>query len=367
MWTTFQSVRRVRWCRGLSRIAGPLLCVTAALCPAPAFAQASLPLELTWTGPEGCPSSSAVLARVREIAGSSRPSGAPLRAQASVTRLGDRAFRLRLGIQSGDLAAERVIDGRSCKDLGGAAAVTLALLLSSDEPLSERDLAGDEPPVAGGQERGSATGSPQSTATPVPSAPQQAPPAAQPETEDGAWQLGEGSERGTHGLLIAPLGALGIGPTGQTSRGLGLAAGLSLDSWRFLSEGKLWQAQHATLSNLGDQYAVELHRFSLSVRGCRGLWRARFELAPCALVSVQHLSARGSGPNLVSNTDTATWLSAGIGMQAQLLVTSWLALVAGIDGELQFSRPEVILRDVGLVERLAPAAATITVGSEWIF
>src|SRR3954467_10930944 len=111
MWTTFRSVPSDNRVRRLSRVAPLLLCTAAALYSAQASAESSVPLELTWNVPEGCPTSDTVRARIRQIAGSSRPTGAPLRAEATVTRQSDRAFRLRLTIQSGDLAAERVIEG----------------------------------------------------------------------------------------------------------------------------------------------------------------------------------------------------------------------------------------------------------------
>ena len=332
----------------VSRVVPVLLGLSAVLCPLRAMGQTEAPLELKWSAPESCPGPKTVLDRVHQIAGSSKPAGGPLRAEATITELADHRFHLLLAIQYGELAAERNIDGKSCKDLAGAAALALALLLSSGEPLSAQDLAG-----------------PASADPAVPKNPQ-APPSPPPEPP-AAPSPEEPRERRRHTLLVAPLGALSIGPRQRTSRGLGLAAGQSFDSWWFLVGGELWASQRATITNLGDAYAVDLHRFTVNVRGCRSLWKARFQIAPCVLMSVQHLSARGSGPNLVPQTDTATWLSAGVGVEARVLLTPWLGLVAGIDGEVQFSRPEIALQGVGFVERFGPAAATITVGSEWIF
>jgi hypothetical protein len=268
---------------------------------------------------------------------------------------------LRLAIQSGDLAAERNIDGKSCKDLAGAAAVALALLLSSGEPLSERDLAGatstDNAPAHPDGEPDAPPGIDTSLASH----------AKPPEPAKPSEPSQDEAQRGTHVVLLVPLAALGFGPTERTALGLGLAAGLSVDGWQVLAEGKLWASQRATIANLGDEYGVDLRRFTVSVRGCRSLWKARFELAPCGLMSVQHLSVRGSGRNLVPQSDAATWLAGGVGVRARLRIAPWLGFIAGIDGELEFSRPEIDLTGVGFVERLGPAAVTITVGSEWIF
>ena len=152
--------------------------------------------------------------------------------------------------------------------------------------------------------------------------------------------------------------------------------GFSFDRWRFLAEGKIWASQHETISNWGGDSELELNRFSVSARACRSVFGSRFEFAPCAVMSVHHLSVLGSGPNLVSGADTVTWAAVGVGAQARLLITHWLGLVAGFDAELQLSRPEITMSLPGSgspeptessIEQLAPAAATITLGSEWIF
>jgi len=348
-----------------------LLCAAGMTYPGRVTAQSTAPIELKWNALEGCPSADTVLARVHKIAGSTRATPNTLRADATVTQPSDGLFRLRLKIEYGKLAALRNIEGKSCKDLAGATAVALALLLSSDEPLSERDLAGSLP-TTGATPSGSEEPNKQG---PTPNQPETRPRAAAT-TAAPTPSVEAGPPRRWHGLLVAPVGALSVGPLQQVSRGLGLAAGASFDHWRFLAEGKLWAAQRETIGNLGNDYEVSLDRFTVGARGCRSLFGSRFEFAPCVLMSVHHLSVRGSGPSLVSETDTVTWAAVGIGAQARLFVAPWLGLVAGVDGELQLSRPEVgiSLPAAGSpeptaipVEQLAPAAATISVGSQWIF
>jgi len=347
-----------------------LLCLSGITYSGRARAESAAPIELKWNGLEGCPSADHVLARVRKIAGATRATPNTLRAEATITHPSDRVFRLRLEIEYGKLAAVRNIEGKSCNDLAGATAVALALLLSSEEPLSERDLAGTSPTTAG-----NSTGDPEpgtqatSQNPPATSPPPSEPKATSPTAEAGPprrWRV----------LLGAPIGALGIGPLQQASLGLGFAAGLSFDRWYFLADGKLWASQRETLSNFGDSYEVEFNRFTVGARACRDLFGSRFDLAPCALMSVHHLSMRSSGARLVPRSDTATWAAVGIGAQARLFVTPWLGLVAGVDGEIELSRPEISisLPSIGLpvfkaipVERLAPVAATITIGSQWIF
>jgi hypothetical protein len=335
-----------------------------------AAAESAAPIELEWNALEGCPSADSVLTRVHKIAGSTRATPNTLKAVATVTQPSDGRFRLRLEIEYGKLAAVRNIEGKSCRDLAGATAVALALLLSSEEPLSERDLAGT--PTTGATPGGD-TGP---LDVPKPQGQPPTPPQVSVRVTPSPASAEQGLQRRWRALLTAPLAALAVGPLEQASRGLGLAAGLSFDRWRFLAEGKLWASQRETTSNFGNEYAVELKRSTVGARACRALVGSRFELAPCVLMSVHHLSMQGSGPFLRPGSDTATWAAVGIGAHARLLLTPWLGLLAGVDGELQLSRPEVSVTLPALgypplkaipVAQLAPVAATITVGSQWIF
>jgi hypothetical protein len=371
----------------LRRSAAVLLCALATTYPGRVSAQSAAPIELKWSALEGCPSAEAVLARVHKIAGTTRATPNTLQADASISQPNDGLFRMRLEIRYGNLVAVRNIEGKSCKDLAGATAVALALLLSSEEPLSERDLAGTSPaqtvPAAsttgGGDQEPAKQATPQKPAATSPPTSEPATPTPTPTASSGE----PGHPRGWRVLLVAPLGALSVGPMKQVSLGLGLGAGVAFDRWRFSAEAKLWASQHETIGNVGE-YDVELHRFTVGARACRNIFGSRFEFAPCALMSVHHLSMGGSGPSFVPGTDSVTWAAAGIGAQARLLITSWLGLVAAVDGEFQFSRPEVSASLPGPpppgplpgsrfptqvsvpVERLAPAAATLTAGFQWI-
>ncbi|HKO53712.1 MAG TPA: hypothetical protein VJV79_38650, partial [Polyangiaceae bacterium] len=317
----------------MRRFEAYLLCGAGLAYAGRASAQPTAPIELKWNALESCPSADSVLARVHKIAGSTRATPNTLRAEATITQPSDGLFRLRLEIHYGELGAVRNIEGKSCKDLAGAAAVALALLLSSEEPLSERDLAGTS--ATGANPGGDAGRNQQATSPNPPTTPpnQPAPPPGDSAATASNPASGEtGPPRRWRLLLVAPLGALSFGPLQQVSRGLGVAAGLSFDRWRFLAEGKLWASQReTTVSNLGDEYAVELDRFTVGARGCRSVFGARFEFAPCMLMSVHHLSVRGTGRNLVSSADTVTWASVGIGAHARLLITPWVGLIAGVD------------------------------------
>lgn len=371
--------------RGPRRFAATLLCASALACSGRASAQTA-PIELKWSTLQGCPSAETVLARVRKIAGVTRATPNTLRADATVTQPSEGVFRLRLEIHYGTLGAVRTIEGKSCKDLAGAAAVALALLLSSEEPLSERDLAGNSATTTGlatsgipssdGTTAGDQETDTQSTARSERTTPP-APP-VQPKRDGSTSSVEAPAPRRWHVLLQAPMGALSVGPMNQVSLGASLGAGFSFDHWRFVAEGKLWASQHETVSHGRQAYDVELNRFTVGARGCRFIWGKQFDLAPCALVSVHHLAVRGSGSAFEpSGTPTATWAAVGVGAHTRLLITQWLAVVLAVDGEVQLARPAVTASpppesqlptsELDSIVRLAPLAATFTFGTEWIF
>ncbi len=310
-----------------------------------------------------------VLARVRQLSGPTKTSGAELHAEATITQPSDGQLQLRLVIRAGNLVGVRNIDGKSCKDLAGATAVALALLLSSEAPLSERELAGpltNENPTSGVDPSTTEHTNPANArSSPVTPAAPAAPPPQQPRDSEVSGNEAAPSRR-WRALAVLPLGVFSVGPLRQPSLGLGLAAGGSFERWRVLAQGTLWSPQRATMTNLRDAYSANLERFSINLRGCRNASHGRFELAPCLTVSLQHLSARGSGPDVVPQSRAATWIAAGAGLRVGVLVAPWLRWVGEIDAELETSRPEVEISGLGSFERLLPAAAIVSIGPEWI-
>ena len=346
---------------------------------ASALAQDSDPIELKWNAPDACPNGAWVLARLRQIAGKSGAKGVRLRIDAAVTEPSRGKFHLHLVIHAGDHIGVRNVDGTSCTDLAGATAVSLAILVSSDEMLSGLDLndastgptssAADTPP--GVARPVLATPTPTPARAPTPASPPP-PPATNTEASSRA---NSGDPRRRRFFLELPLASLNLGLLPERSVGLGVGLGLALGRWQLLLEGTRWSAQRVTTVHLLDEYGAALNRLSGDARGCYPVWGRRFELAPCAIVLLHHLSARGSGPNIEAHTAGKTWVALGTGVQARFVVAPWLSLLARIDGELETSRPEVELQgsanafgvnSIGSLGQVAPAAFTITIGSQWI-
>ncbi len=330
------------------------------LSPARVQAQQQVqPLEavnLEWTAPADCPQLEEVQTRIRKLAGSRKSSALSLRAEATVTRKDEEMLRLHLVLHAGEMVEERNIEGRSCSTLAGATAVAVALLFRSGV-LQSTDVDHTAPPSTTGETAAGTTtnGGP---ATPRGNA---------AKISRAATGTESRSRRHWHGLAQLPVGMLGIGPLRAPSLGVGVAGGASVGSWRFLARGVLWFPEHATTSDDFQQYDAEVRRTTITLLACRALLISRFELAPCATLSIDHLSARGQGAHVAAHTVQTTWAAVGLGLQARFQVTAWLSLLLGVEGEIETSRPRLLLDGVGPVETLLPAAATISVTPEWIF
>ncbi len=345
------------------RASGALLPLSWLLVAAPAHAEQSS-FDLQWQAPSGCPQRGDVLGRVQTLVGAEKAARSPVQADGKITHTDDARFQLNLVIRSGGFVGERTLESTSCKDLAGAAAVTLGLAMRSNEPLGEGKRGETEPAQ---QNRASSAEARPSDVTTEQQKPTEA--SEQPETVSASPVVQDRAVEPSsvwHALVQAPLLALSVGPLPGTDFGLGLAAGASFGSWRALLEGEKWLVNSLPAEGF-PEYGADVDRATATVRVCRALQLSPlFEVAPCLLLSVEHISARGTGEGIISRSQKATWVAPGAGAQGLLSVTSWLRVVATIDGRIETSRPEIAIEGVGSVDQLGPAALTITLGPEWI-
>ena len=316
----------------------------------PTHAQGPERVELTWQAPAGCPSAAEVRARIHQLVGATTANGSRLRARAVVTRNPDGRFHLRLLVEMDEVTGERHIEGRSCVDLAGAAAVNIVLLLGSAPP---SDASSAEP-----DSEGAAPVSLQpSAAEAEPELDQAQPLATRGEPHD------ESSAREWRVLLRLPIAALGLGPLPRPSVGLALGAGLELGNWSILAETAAWlqQTVQATRAGVG----IDITHVDASLRTCRTFAWGMFEVAPCVRVSLRHIWARGAGAHVSARTAESTWIAPGMGAQLALPVSDWLKLFAVGDAQLETARPRVSIDGVGPVSQLAPASVSFAVGAEW--
>lgn len=305
-------------------------------------AQTSEPLQLTWQAPASCPDADAVRARVRALAGASTAAGAQLRAAATVTQRSDGQYQLKLFIHMDQLVGERNLEARSCEALAGATAVNLALLLEEPKPLAASEQA-----------------SPPSEPAPKPAA--AAVPAGPLEPEAPAH---DASHSDLRAILQLPRLLFGFGPLPAPSVGLSLAGGARLSAWTFIAGASFW-LPHTQASDRTDAN-VRLQRVTASLSACRSFNFGRIAVAPCATMSLEHLSAQGVGAYIRSAPADATWLAAGAGVQARFRVARWLDAFGGAELKLQAARPRISIAGLGQVAQLGPVAAELLFGVEWI-
>jgi hypothetical protein len=322
-------------------------------------------VSLDWSAPAECPRVEEVQARIRKLAGSLTSKAKP-RANATITRKEEGGLHLRLAMQSENSTGERNIDGKSCNDLAGAAAVALVLLLQSGDASAQAELRADAPldDEARRSERARAE-----QARAEQARAEQAKSSAAANSQSAAAEASEDLDdsRPRRFLVQLPGVALGVGPVPGVSWGVAGAAGVSLERWRLLAGATLWRKRQASASDGFEQYGADISHVTGQLLACRAVVASRFEVAPCATVSVQHVSARGTGAHIAPRTARATWLAVGVAAQARARVSSWFSLALGLGGELETARPRLSLESLGKVEQLLPVAANFTLSTEWHF
>jgi hypothetical protein len=383
--------------------------LSGGLLTARALAEPAGALTLRWQAPAGCPQQAEVKERIRALTGSTRPAATSLLAEGTITQTDGTHFHLKLITRAGGLVGERKLDASSCENLTGAAAVSVALLMRSPEPLNEGDLTakplnGATPSASATPSSAPSTSSSSPTGTTADNA--QAATAAAPATATraSAASTGAGAQKGaqkqarpaTKGdsensedpelppseiierpirapavrrarvLAEIPLAVMSLGPLPKPSWGVAFAGGASFESWRLLLGGSVWLRQHV-VSEQSPGFGADIDRLTGTLRACRTLSDSMFEVTPCLTLSLEHISARGTGAGVTARSEQTNWLAVGGGAQGRLHLTSFLALLVGVDAQIETARPVISIDGVGTVQQLGYGAFTASLGPEWIF
>jgi hypothetical protein len=158
---------------------------------------------------------------------------------------------------------------------------------------------------------------------------------------------------------------MSLGPLPNPSWGVAFAGGAEFESWRLMLGGSAWLRQHIT-SEQSPDVGADVDRLTGTLRACRTLDDSAFEMSPCLIVSVEHITARGTGAEVTAHSERATWLGIGAGAQGRLHLTSYFALLFGLDAQIQTARPVISIDGSGTVKQLGFGAFAITVGPEWV-
>jgi len=357
--------------------------LAALLSAGSSLAQGGVPVQLHWQAPPNCPQEAQVRQKLRDLLGANADAAASrLRAEGVIEPSGER-FKLTLNIHYDLVNGTRVVQATFCEDLGGVAAVTLAILFraehSSGAPLTARDLggsttgaladartAGSETEAsetasrAAGSENTAAQADKQSTETP--STPKKV---EQNETASTAGTT-NGAATGWRFVLNLPELRTDIGVLPDASYGMGLGAGARHDAWRFLISGTFWLS-HDYQAGPFLGYGAHFSRVSGELSACHGFRFGSFELAPCVLLTVDDVSGRATGPGISSTNPRIAWLSVGAGLQGLWSMGRHAAVVFGVNGRVATSRPRFVSDGVGEVSQVGPAALGVVLGCEWQF
>jgi hypothetical protein len=346
-------------------------------------AQGGAPVQLVWQAPANCPQAVQVRQKVQNLLGKSAREATPsrLRAEGRIEATGDR-FRLTLDIHYDLVNATRVVDAVSCEDLGGVAAITLALLFraehSSGAPLTERDLGGastavgaearsfdTESRASNAETRAASTENRASSAESQVATASSVAQKQEPNPQGRASDSGEAQPLGFRFTFRVPELRADVGVLPDPNFGLGLAAGVRHRAWRFLASGTFWLAQdHEVGQLLG--YGAHFGRVSGELSGCRGFRFSEFELAPCLLLSLDDVSARGTGVGISSTSPQTAWLSVGAGFQGLWSLSRGVGLVFGVSFRVPTSRPRFVSEGVGEIFQVGPVALGFVLGCEWL-
>lgn len=237
-----------------------MLLLLASLAPA-AHAQSAPALELSWTAPTECPDQARVQAQISRLAPSPAPREQPLRVQGTVRRE-PRGFTLELLLRDGEFVGQRRFQSDSCTEVVGAAAVTIALLLSSGA-----EAASGAGATSGASATSSASGSAAVTRKATSEADAESTPLdparrgearASASEETGRWRV----------VLAAPSVSAGFGLLSQPSFGLGGAFALEDDDWR-LFVGATWNFDVTVRQSNSTDQGAEVSRGTGRMGACR--------------------------------------------------------------------------------------------------
>jgi hypothetical protein len=333
-----------------------------------AFAEAPGPVDLRWDAPVQCPPHRAVMDRVRALAGTTPGTHGPIRADARVesARDGRGGLRLTLTVHYGQTSGTRVITSSSCDDLAGATAVAISLLLGGDF--------GEETGSTGGAASGSAPGtSAHGSAGAAPASGEPHPPPSHGGEPADSPRTGHTEEtrsalpaRRWHIDVRAPTLLVDVGSLPHAGFGFGAAAAFRYDAFRVALGGALWLSQTVTNDDGPSPTGAGFDRWSLDLAGCRAWTAGIMEVAPCMSLSVDDVSARGTGPQVNPLSTQTSWVSLGPEVLGSLRLTDYAALVLGVSARWATSQPRFSVAGLGELYQVSPITAEALLGCDWI-
>lgn len=294
-------------------------------------------LDVEWTTPTECPSSTELRRRVAARV----PAGLAVRARGRVEkRAGRYQVALEVSTSSSSSRGERVLDAATCDELVESVAVVVAMSVA---PAAERAREEDAAELPAPPPPAPATGAPQDR------------PVATPSHEpEGATSrvLVRAELSGDAGLL--PSAAIG----GGLAVGVVLLRGLSVEA-----SAALFSSQDGTApaSAAGGSFGL----LSGGARACYALTRG-IEVLPCLGVEVARIAASGFGAATVSDADSVTWGPEAL-LAGRLPVAGPISVRVALGAFAPISRQSFVISAAGTVHQPAVVALRTFVGPELRF
>jgi hypothetical protein len=144
--------------------------------------------------------------------------------------------------------------------------------------------------------------------------------------------------------------------------GAGLAVGVRLSHVRLMVAGRLWLTQTATAG----AFEASFQRWSGELSGCYDFLQGRFDLGPCALMTLEDVTAHGRGPQVTDGPGHHDWLTLGLAVRGGWSPASWASVFLRPSLTFTTSRPTFAIEGVGPLYRVPVATVGVDLGCEWI-
>jgi hypothetical protein len=289
---------------------------------------ASPPVHIEWVAPAGCPSHEEILGVVERILGSSALQSA-VDARVTVTQ-DEGGFHAEVTVTASGATSTRSVNGESCRAVGDAAALIVAL--AANPAASAEDAVPASPAPA----------HPPSI-EPVASAPN-------PERRRTAF---------LDASLFVDLGSL-------PSTGLGGEFGVGWNPLHLDVEivAAFLASQRATLASIPSQGA-DLRFARVGARACYELFDARLDVGPCLGGGVEWIAATGFGspPDLPANA-LGRLVVGSFGGRAIGRLSSRVVLRLIVEASVPSTRPTFEVDGGGQVFRMSAVSVLGTAGAE---
>jgi hypothetical protein len=310
-------------------------------------ARAESPLSLTWAAPKECPARESVVLAVERLI--TKPPAKTLVATAIVEKRDER-----YGADIRTPGGERHLDGESCRAVGEAVAMVLALAIDPEaSPSAAAFAAFDEPvPAAQAKPESAVASVAPAAATAPPSRPDKDEPSpnGEPDEAKGARFIAAAFALVESGMLPGPtFGASVDAGVGMTAWSVELGA-----TWLLPREGELEDdsSRGGKIGYLGGHAA-----------GCVTPFRPR-RIDFCGAFEVGRIAGTGTG---VTNplTGDALWLAPALFGAARLPLFGHVQGEGRLGAAFALNRPKFSLNDLGEVHQPAPFTVRAELGFSW--